>query len=148
MAFLAFEVRGRPSAADLQNGFHFSDFSAGCLMTAARGYDRAVPQIGSIALLLMLMTLCLLPFVLVGVMKTAVSNLHLPAPHWAGLIVLGIIIGGLINIPIKRYPRADLQPIARGAVFGLEGWRPSMELKDNSCGQRRRLHHPDIACSL
>jgi len=92
-------------------------------------YQRALPQIASIALLLTLMFLCLLPCVLVDVMHTAVANLHLPAPHWAGLIVLGILLGGLINIPIRRIPREDLQPVARWAVYGLEGWRPQVRLE-------------------
>jgi len=99
------------------------------MTTPKSPYQRALPQLGSIALLLALVTLCVLPCILVDVMKTAVSNLHLPAPHWAGLIVLGIILGGLINIPLRRFPRHDLQPVARGAVFGMEGWRPAMQLK-------------------
>ena len=49
--------------------------------------------------------------------------LHLP-PQIASLTVLGIVLGGFINLPLYRVNRPDEQPVMRGYMLPGLGWMP------------------------
>lgn len=58
---------------------------------------------GCLVIALMLFTACLLPFMLVDLATTALQNLHLSSLG-ALLVLFGMLMGSLINLPIARYP--------------------------------------------
>ena len=64
--------------------------------------------------------LCLMPLFLAEALHTALSRLHL-SPDAAILIVIGLFVGSLINIPVRRIERQIQMPMAVPDVFGL-GW--------------------------
>ncbi len=68
-----------------------------------------LPAIGCLTLLLVTFFMCLMPFVLVDMMHTALSRLHLSAPA-ATLALAGIFAGSLFNIPVRRIDRGSPQP--------------------------------------
>lgn len=63
-----------------------------------------LPEIGCALLLGTLVTMCVLPFIVVNAIETALSKLHLWAPL-AVVCLVGIFVGGLVNIPIRRIER-------------------------------------------
>jgi uncharacterized membrane protein len=89
------------------------------------GYHQAphpvLPAIGCLGTFLALLLLCLMPFILVDAMESALQRLHL-SPSAALLAVIGIFVGGLINIPVYRVPRVEDQPVEMAAVYGFYGW--------------------------
>jgi uncharacterized membrane protein len=62
-------------------------------------------------------------FLFYSAMNSALAKLHL-SPAMAALVVLGMIVGSLINIPVRRWRRDEPQPLVLGAIFGLGGWHP------------------------
>ncbi len=58
---------------------------------------------GCLVLALLLLTGCLLPLIFVDLAQTALVNLHL-SPTAAILVLMGMILGSVINIPISRFP--------------------------------------------
>lgn len=77
-----------------------------------------LPALGCFAVVLAVLFLCLLPVFLVDVMQTALLRLHLSGPA-ASLAVVGILLGSMINIPVYRVPRSEMQP---EIVMGLVYW--------------------------
>ena len=76
-----------------------------------------LPLLGCVAAALAVFLMCLLPVFFVNVMQTALDKLHLPGPV-AGLAVLAILIGSMINLPVYRMPRDETQPeIVMGLVY-------------------------------
>jgi uncharacterized membrane protein len=76
-----------------------------------------LPPLGCFAVVLALLLLCLLPLLLIEIMQTALERLYLPAPI-AALVVGGVVIGSMINLPVYRLPRDELQPeIVMGIVY-------------------------------
>jgi uncharacterized membrane protein len=63
--------------------------------------------------------LALAPLLFAELMAVSLSKLHL-SPHAAVAIIVGMMLGGMINIPVARVERAE--PVATHplAVFGLE----------------------------
>jgi uncharacterized membrane protein len=86
-----------------------------------RGAPHLWPGMGCMGMALVLFFLCLMPFFLLDTMKAALHKLHLP-PEVAGFAIFGILIGGLVNIPVHRIERLELQPVDPAAVFGF--WMP------------------------
>jgi uncharacterized membrane protein len=86
-------------------------------------FNPYMPQFGCLCLLLALCTMCLMPLIVLDVMKTALRNLHLPAPL-ATLTIIGILVGGLINLPLYRVDRQTEQPVMRGYMLPGLGWVP------------------------
>lgn len=86
-----------------------------------------LPQIGCVLLLVMLVSLCLLPFVLVEAANDALRKLHLSGPA-ASLTLLAIFIGGMINLPLYRVNRGAEQPLPRDwdaiRIGGRWSWVP------------------------
>lgn len=61
--------------------------------------------------------MCLLPVFLIETLQAALSRLHLSGPV-ASLAVLAILIGSMINVPVYRVPRSEMQPeIVMGLVY-------------------------------
>jgi uncharacterized membrane protein len=77
-----------------------------------------LPEIGCALMLATLLTMCLLPYLVVGAMETALAKLHLWGPV-ALLCLMGIFVGGLINVPI-RYIEREVDQIVD--VRGWYGW--------------------------
>ena len=86
-------------------------------------FDPYMPQLGCLLLVLILCGLCLLPLLFLDFMKTALFKLHLPGPV-ASLALVGILIGGFVNIPLYRVNRDQEQPVMRGYMLPGFGWVP------------------------
>ena len=82
-----------------------------------------LPTLGCAAVFIMMTVLCLLPFMVVELMDQALSRLHLP-PWVAGAALVGIVIGGLFNIPLYRISRDEEFWIDPLAVYGIGGLVP------------------------
>ena len=77
-----------------------------------------IPPLGCLTILAVLGMILMLPFLLADVMKGALVKLDL-SPTTAGLAVIGIFLGGLINLPVRRIERADMQPVSPLPMFGM-----------------------------
>jgi uncharacterized membrane protein len=67
----------------------------------------------------------LLPILFGELMAASLGKLHL-SPGVALLLTIAIIIGGLVNIPVRRIAHERLVPMHPLAVFGLGGLWPEM----------------------
>ena len=74
-------------------------------------------MLGCLSLLVVVGSLCLMPFFLVEIMQTALRRLHL-SPEVALLAVMGIFIGSMINVPVYRIKRNEPQVIQTLGPFG------------------------------
>jgi uncharacterized membrane protein len=83
---------------------------------------NVVPVFSLFAFILMLV---LLPILFGELMATSLSKLHLN-PEMALLLMMAIIIGGLVNIPVKRIAHERVVPMHPLAVFGLGRLWPGM----------------------
>ncbi len=79
------------------------------------------PQLGCLLLTGVLLGMCILPQVVVGMLQTVLEKLHL-YPMLAPLLLLGVLLGGLINIPLYRFPRDEEQFVPGSPFWGLVGW--------------------------
>jgi uncharacterized membrane protein len=84
-----------------------------------------VRRVGCLSLAAALILLAVLPWIFVDFVESALLKLQI-GPRTAAAIVMGILVGSLINIPIKRVARVDRVPIDPLAVFGLSGWWPQL----------------------
>jgi len=66
----------------------------------------------------------LLPMLFGELMATSLVKLHL-SPEAALLLMMAIILGGLVNIPVKRIAHERVVPLHPLAVFGLGGRWPA-----------------------
>ena len=96
---------------------------------------NAFPLLSLFAFLLLLL---LLPIVFGELMATSLVKLHL-SPEAALLLMMAIIVGGLVNIPVKRIVHERVVPVHPLAVFGLGGMWP---------GMRRERHDTIIAVNF
>jgi len=76
-----------------------------------------LPPLGCLATVVAMFLLCLMPLFLLEVMTTALERLHLSGPM-AGVVVVAIVLGSVVNIPVYRFTRDDVQP---EVVLGLLG---------------------------
>lgn len=76
--------------------------------------------------LLFLVLLALIPFVFGEIMLASLSKLHLN-PGTAGFVMVGIFVGGLLNIPVSRYEREDEVAVHPLSTYGLNGFWPHLE---------------------
>lgn len=93
------------------------------------GYRPApawIPAIGCAGILLAVSLMCLMPILLVDVMRDAMDRLNL-SPGVAMLAVLGILVGGLVNIPVFRIERPEVQPVEIMGAYGLWGFTPRFQ---------------------
>lgn len=82
--------------------------------------------LGVLPVLLFLVLLSLLPFVFGQLFTAALIKLKLE-PTTALLVVIGIFMGSLINLPVKRLSRTESVLVDQLAVFGLQGWWPMFQ---------------------
>lgn len=80
---------------------------------------------GCLALLFFFGFLFLMPFLFAQVMATALARLGLP-PEIALLALLGIFIGGTINIPVKRVEQRIALPYDPYIIYGLGSLLPRL----------------------
>jgi uncharacterized membrane protein len=83
---------------------------------------NAFPLLSLFAFLVLLL---LLPILFSELMATSLVKLHL-SPEAALLLMMAIIVGGLVNIPVKRIAHERVVPLHPLAVFGLGGLWPEM----------------------
>lgn len=83
---------------------------------------NVLPLFSLFAFILMLV---LLPLLFAEVMAASLGKLHL-SPEVALLLMMAIIIGGFINIPVKRIAHERVVPMHPLAVFGLGRLWPEM----------------------
>jgi uncharacterized membrane protein len=83
---------------------------------------KVLPVFSLFAFILMLV---LLPLVFGELMATSLVKLHL-SPEMALLLMMAIIIGGFVNIPVKRIAHERVVPMHPLAVVGLGGLWPGM----------------------
>ena len=83
---------------------------------------NVLPLFSLFAFILMLV---LLPLVFGELMATSLGKLHL-SPEMALLLMMAIIIGGFVNIPVKRITHERVVPTHPLAIFGLGGLWPEM----------------------
>jgi len=77
------------------------------------------------SLMVALFLLFLLPLLFAHVMTAGLVKLHLN-PASALLLVIGIIVGGMVNIPVKRIARSDAIQSHPLAAFGMFGPFPQL----------------------
>jgi uncharacterized membrane protein len=83
---------------------------------------NAMPLFSVFAFVVMIV---LLPILFGELLAASLGKLHL-SPGLALLLMIAIIIGGLVNIPIKRIAHERLVPMHPLAVYGLGGLWPEM----------------------
>lgn len=77
------------------------------------------------AILVAVLLLLLAPLLFAQLMATGLGKLGLE-PGTAALLVMAIIIGGFINIPIRRILHEDTVEVHPLAIFGLSGVIPKL----------------------
>ncbi|HUY90728.1 MAG TPA: DUF1614 domain-containing protein [Pirellulales bacterium] len=92
-------------------------------MNGYRPVPQWIPALGCAGIVLAVSLMCLMPIVLVDVMNDAMQRLNLSPPA-AFLAVLGILVGGLVNVPVFRIERTEVQPVEMMGAFGLWGFTP------------------------
>lgn len=83
---------------------------------------NAFPLLSLFAFLLLLL---LMPIFFGELMATSLVKLHL-SPETALVLMIAIIVGGLVNIPVKRIAHERVVPVHPLAVFGMGGLWPEM----------------------
>jgi len=79
-----------------------------------------------LSLVLATLLVLLFPFLFGELMLAGLAKLHI-APEAAVVLMIGIIIGGMINIPVKRIIRHEDIVADPFAVFGLRGAWPALQ---------------------
>ena len=82
--------------------------------------------LGCLTLLLFFLLLVLLPVAFGQVFAAALLKLRLD-PMTAMMVVIAMIVGGTINIPVKRIVRSEPLTVDPMAVFGLIGRWPKIQ---------------------
>jgi uncharacterized membrane protein len=82
---------------------------------------------GCLPLIAIFGLLFLLPFFFAHVMLAALTKLGL-SPLGAAMVLMGIFIGGSINIPVKRYPREEQYFVDPFMLFGFGRMFPRLRL--------------------
>jgi uncharacterized membrane protein len=91
-----------------------------------------------VSLFVFLLLLLLLPMLFGELMATSLVKLHL-SPQVAVLLMMAIIVGGIVNIPVKRIAHERVVSAHPLSVFGLGGLWPEM---------RRERHETIIAVNF
>ena len=68
----------------------------------------------------------LLPFLFGEIMVTSLAKLHV-SPDIALLVIVGMLVGGFVNIPVARFARHDVVPTHPFAAFGLSQMWPQLQ---------------------
>ncbi len=90
-------------------------------------FDPYLPQLGCVLLLLGLVSLCVIPIFMIDIARDALKKLHLSGSG-ATIVLVGIFVGSLINLPLYRVNRDDDQPPPRDwdayRIGGRWSWVP------------------------
>ena len=81
-------------------------------------------RLGCLPLAVVLFLMIALPIFFIGMLNTALVKLHLNAPG-AMLVIVGIMVGSVVNIPIARIPRGDDVPVQQPPPFLPPWMRPA-----------------------
>ncbi len=81
-------------------------------------------RFGCLSIVAAVLLALILPWVFADLLATALVKLRL-SQGTAALLVAGIFLGSLVNIPVKRIVRPEPLPRDALAVFGLHGWWPA-----------------------
>lgn len=81
------------------------------------------PQLGCLLAVIIAVTMCLWPFVLVNAMRTALTKLHLHPVIGFG-VMIGIVAGSFVNFPVHRWERDVEQLEASGLWYRWLGRGP------------------------
>ncbi|GIW41388.1 MAG: hypothetical protein KatS3mg076_1965 [Candidatus Binatia bacterium] len=73
---------------------------------------------GCLALALLALFFFLFPFFFVDAMLSALAKLGM-SPEVSLLVLLGIFVGGLVDIPVRRIPRDEWVEVVPVSLFGL-----------------------------
>lgn len=92
-------------------------------MNGRSAFSPYQPQFGCLLLLATLTLLFLMPLILLDAAQFALAKLHL-SPTTATLVLIGILLGGLVNLPIYVFERTVDQPLTPNAIHSLMGWVP------------------------
>ncbi len=84
------------------------------------------PQVGCILMLVILAFMCLMPLFLIETAQIALQKLHVP-PGAAMVVLFGILIGGLVNIPIHVIEKEEPQVMPGGVIHTMMGWVPVIQ---------------------
>ena len=82
-----------------------------------------LPAIGCLTILAVLSLVVLMPLLLVDLMRSALERLRL-SPGAALASVIGIFVGSIVNVPVYRIRRDEMQPINTATLFGPLFWAP------------------------
>lgn len=85
-----------------------------------------MPRLGCLPVFLFLLLVALLPFVFAQIFVTALVKLRLD-PDVALMVVIGIFVGSLINIPITRITRHEDVVFHPLTMFGLMHFWPHLQ---------------------
>lgn len=85
-------------------------------------------RVGCLSIVVALALAVILPWIYADMLAGALAKLQL-AQSTAGWLVLGIFVGSLINIPVRRVTRTKPLPVDPLAVFGLYGWWPEPSVR-------------------
>lgn len=75
---------------------------------------------------LLLLILLLLPLLFLDIMIVALGKLGI-SPEWAPLIVLGMLLGSLVNIPVMREPLKRPLPRNPMDIWGIQRYLPHLQ---------------------
>lgn len=91
--------------------------------------------------------LVLVPLFFAQAMMTALGRLGLP-PNLAVAALVGIFVGGAVNVPVKRIEREEVVPVRSPLLFGLGRLDPRTGRGGESPLRRRVRRHTIIAVNL
>jgi uncharacterized membrane protein len=92
-------------------------------MNGERDSGAVLSALGCVGLAVVLLLTCLMPYFLLETMQTALLKLRL-SPQLALVVVFGILIGGMVNVPVYRIRREQQQVVETLGVYGVWGWSP------------------------
>ena len=93
-----------------------------------------------LSLLASFLLLALLPLVFAQLLVVSLAKLHLSGTS-ALLLVIGVVLGGFVNIPIKRIQHVATRAVHPLAVYGLLDFWPELRRV------RRKPFSPSISAA-
>lgn len=85
-------------------------------------------RLGCLPLIAAFVLILILPWLFIGVLEGALVKLQI-GPQTAAGVVFGILIGSMINVPVRRIERREPMPVDPWAMFGLGGYWPARQVR-------------------
>ena len=77
---------------------------------------------GIVSVIIAVALIFLFPILFSQLLIVSLEKLHI-VPNYAVILVLGILLGGMVNIPLQRVPQADMVVVNPLSVYGLpQSW--------------------------